>query len=169
MLSTSAALSPPNTPPVPAEASTPSSGTLSVISDGLYSAASSVTSLFSSSSEDSSSNSEAESSSAGGPLDHEGEAGWAGSGVWGLSAVGARQRERDRERDHKVRKGEAVEDDGGRRKRQIEWEGFLRYAEQKERELYEIFLVLDRNADMKLDVGEIRAALDKAGEFALSI
>lgn len=65
--------------------------------------------------------------------DHEGEAGWVGSGVWGLSAVGQRQRQADRERDEKIDKGHIVEDDGGRRQRQIEWEGFLRYAEQKER------------------------------------
>lgn len=65
--------------------------------------------------------------------DHEGEAGWVGSGVWGLSAVGATQRQADRERDNRVATGEEVEDDGGRRQRQIEWEGFLRYAESKER------------------------------------
>ena len=97
------------------------------------------------------------------PVDHEGEAGWTGSGVWGLSAVGTKQREKDRERDVAVRSGRPVEDDGGARQRQIEWEGFMRYAERKERELYDIFNELDRNGDMKLDKTEIRNALDKAG------
>ena len=131
-----------------------SSGTLGAITGALSSAASSVTSLFYDSPKPEEENS----------LDHEGEAGWAGSGVWGLSAVGSKQREKDREIDHRMKKGEDVRDDGPKRQRQIEWEGFLRYAEQKERELYDIFLELDKNADMKLDVGEIRTALDKAGE-----
>jgi solute carrier family 25 phosphate transporter 23/24/25/41 len=65
--------------------------------------------------------------------DHEGEAGWVGSGVWGLSAVGAAQRDRDRERDRHVEMGKDVQDDGGRRQRMIEWEGFLRYSDIKER------------------------------------
>ncbi|MCO5565783.1 hypothetical protein L7F22_019458 [Adiantum nelumboides] len=98
--------------------------------------------------------------------DHEGEAGWIGSGVWGLSAVGSKQRQADRERDRRIAKGH-VEDDGGRRQRQIEWEGFLRYADQKERELYKIFIELDKNADMRLDTAEIATALDRA-EIALS-
>lgn len=93
--------------------------------------------------------------------DHEGEAGWIGSGVWGLSAVGSKQRQADRERDRRIAKGH-VEDDGGRRQRQIEWEGFLRYADQKERELYKIFIELDKNADMRLDTAEISTALDRA-------
>ncbi|PWN93962.1 mitochondrial carrier [Acaromyces ingoldii] len=116
---------------------------------------SSVTSLFSSASPPSSTTDL--------HSDHEGEAGWIGSGVWGLSAVGQKQRQADRERDEKVGKGHVVEDDGGRRQRQIEWEGFLRYAEQKERELYKIFVELDRNGDMRLDVSEINTALDRAG------
>ncbi|PWN32020.1 mitochondrial carrier [Meira miltonrushii] len=98
--------------------------------------------------------------------DHEGEAGWIGSGVWGLSAVGAKQRQADRERDRRIAKGH-VEDDGGRRQRQIEWEGFLRYADQKERELYKIFIELDKNGDMRLDTVEIAGALDRA-EIELS-
>lgn len=98
--------------------------------------------------------------------DHEGEAGWIGSGVWGLSAVGSKQRQADRERDRRIAKGH-VEDDGGRRQRQIEWEGFLRYADQKERELYKIFIELDKNADMLLDTVEIAGALDRA-EIELS-
>lgn len=64
---------------------------------------------------------------------HEGEAGWTGSGVWGLSAVGSKQREKDRERDHAVKKGQPVDDDAGARQRQIEWEGFMAYADQKEK------------------------------------
>ncbi|GAC97029.1 hypothetical protein PHSY_004613 [Pseudozyma hubeiensis SY62] len=97
------------------------------------------------------------------PPDMEHEAGWTGSGVWGLSAVGHKRRAADRDRDEKVRRGHRVDDDGGERQRQIEWEGFLAYAENKERELYKIFVEMDRNADMQLDVQEIRAALDRAG------
>lgn len=97
------------------------------------------------------------------PPDMEHEAGWTGSGVWGLSAVGHKKRAADRDRDEKVRRGDKVDDDGGARQRQIEWEGFLAYAENKERELYKIFVEMDRNADMLLDVQEIRAALDRAG------
>ncbi|PWZ03220.1 mitochondrial carrier [Testicularia cyperi] len=97
------------------------------------------------------------------PPDMEHEAGWTGSGVWGLSAVGQKKREAGRLRDEKVRRGDKVEDDGGERQLQIEWEGFLAYAEHKERELYKIFVEMDRNGDMKLDLQEIRAALDRAG------
>lgn len=104
--------------------------------------------------------------------DHEGEAGWIGSGVWGLSAVGHKQRRADRELDAQLasRGNKTLEDlhaetDEGRRQRQrqIEWEGFLRYAEQKERELYKIFTELDKNSDMRLDIAEINTALDRAG------
>lgn len=63
--------------------------------------------------------------------DHEGEAGWIGSGVWGLSAVGHKQRKAFRELDARLAAGQ--QDEGGKRQRQIEWEGFLRYADQKER------------------------------------
>lgn len=97
------------------------------------------------------------------PPDMEHEAGWTGSGVWGLSAVGHKKRAADRDRDEKVRKGHKVDDDGGARQRQIEWEGFLAYAENKERELYKIFVEMDKNGDMRLDVHEIRTALDRAG------
>ncbi|SPO22462.1 related to SAL1 - member of the Ca2+-binding subfamily of the mitochondrial carrier family [Ustilago trichophora] len=97
------------------------------------------------------------------PPDMEHEAGWTGSGVWGLSAVGHKKRSADRDRDEKVRRGHKVDDDGGARQRQIEWEGFLAYAENKERELYKIFVEMDRNCDMRLDVQEIRTALDRAG------
>ncbi|SNX82611.1 related to SAL1 - member of the Ca2+-binding subfamily of the mitochondrial carrier family [Melanopsichium pennsylvanicum] len=97
------------------------------------------------------------------PPDMEHEAGWTGSGVWGLSAVGHKKRAADRDRDEKVRRGHKVDDDGGARQRQIEWEGFLAYAENKERELYKIFVEMDRNCDMRLDVQEIRAALDRSG------
>lgn len=127
--------------------------------------ASSITSLFSVSDSSTDKSTASSSSSAKSELphsDHEGEAGWIGSGVWGLSAVGARQRQADRERDHLVAKGHEVEDDGGRRQRQIEWEGFLRYADIKERELYSIFTELDKNGDMRLDVPEIAAALKRA-------
>lgn len=97
------------------------------------------------------------------PPDMEHEAGWTGSGVWGLSAVGHKKREQGRMRDEQVRKGRQVEDDGGARDLQIEWEGFLAYAENKERELYKIFSDLDKNGDMRLDLHEIRGALDRAG------
>ncbi|CDW96006.1 hypothetical protein [Sporisorium scitamineum] len=97
------------------------------------------------------------------PPDMEHEAGWTGSGVWGLSAVGYKKRAADRDRDEKVRRGHKVDDDGGARQRQIEWEGFLAYAENKERELYKIFVELDKNGDMRLDVQEIHTALDRAG------
>ncbi|GAC72551.1 predicted mitochondrial carrier protein [Moesziomyces antarcticus T-34] len=97
------------------------------------------------------------------PPDMEHEAGWTGSGVWGLSAVGHKKRAADRDRDEKVRRGQKVDDDGGARQRQIEWEGFLAYAENKERELYKLFVEMDKNCDMKLDVQEIRGALDRAG------
>lgn len=90
---------------------------------------SSVSSLFSSSSSKSDSSEEVKEPHS----DHEGEAGWIGSGVWGLSAVGQKQRQADRDRDDRVAGGHEVEDDGGKRQRQIEWEGFLRYADQKER------------------------------------
>jgi solute carrier family 25 phosphate transporter 23/24/25/41 len=85
------------------------------------------------SSKDDSGESQGQADASGTHSDHEGEAGWIGSGVWGLSAVGQKQRQADRERDDKVAGGQEVEDDGGKRQRQIEWEGFLRYAEQKER------------------------------------
>ncbi|TKY84904.1 hypothetical protein EX895_005984 [Sporisorium graminicola] len=97
------------------------------------------------------------------PPDMEHEAGWTGSGVWGLSAVGHKKRAADRDRDEKVRQGHKVDDDGGARQRQIEWEGFLAYAENKERELYNIFVEMDKNGDMRLDVQEIHTALDRAG------
>ncbi|KAJ1032713.1 hypothetical protein NDA16_000735 [Ustilago loliicola] len=97
------------------------------------------------------------------PPDMEHEAGWTGSGVWGLSAVGHKKRAADRVHDEKVRKGHKVDDDGGARQRQIEWEGFLAYAENKERELYKIFVEMDKNGDMRLDVQEIRNALDRTG------
>lgn len=97
------------------------------------------------------------------PPDMEHEAGWTGSGVWGLSAVGHKKREEGRMRDEQVKKGHQVEDDGGARELQIEWEGFLAYAENKERELYKIFVDLDKNGDMKLDLQEIQGALDRAG------
>ncbi|PWN48265.1 mitochondrial carrier [Violaceomyces palustris] len=95
--------------------------------------------------------------------DLEQEAGWTGSGVWGLSAVGRKKRESGWRRDEAIRNGVQVEDDGGERQRQIEWEGFLAYAESKERELFKIFAELDKNGDMRLDVSEIRTALDRAG------
>lgn len=97
------------------------------------------------------------------PPDMEHEAGWTGSGVWGLSAVGHKKRTADRDRDERVRRGHKVDDDGGARQRQIEWEGFLAYAENKERELYKIFVEMDSKCDMRLDVQEIRTALDRAG------
>lgn len=108
--------------------------------------------------------------------DYDGESGYAGSGVWGLSAVkgGSRHRERERQR-REASKGDeqgqsdskqqppASKEDEDAHRMMIEWEGFLKYAEIKERELYKIFSELDKNGDMRLDVSEIHLALDRAG------
>ncbi|CAD6886603.1 unnamed protein product [Tilletia laevis] len=143
----------------------------------------------SSSSSSPSSSTPAPSSSSASPLSgreraadasRDGEAGWVGSGVWGLTAVsldhledaaatsqseearlgGASAEEvRELEEREKVER-EEVE---GLRQRRIEWEGFLKYAEEKERELYTIFQDIDKNGDGIVDIGEIRAALERAG------
>lgn len=110
---------------------------------------------------------------------HDGESGYSGSGVWGLSAVkgGSKDRQRQRLRDENAQGFDNVADgdksardsasaessDDSHHQTMIEWEGFLKYAEIKERELFKIFTELDRNCDMRLDVAEIRTALDKAG------
>ncbi|CAO1632809.1 unnamed protein product [Parajaminaea phylloscopi] len=119
--------------------------------------------------------------------DYDGESGYTGSGVWGLSAVkhGSRDRERERERERERQRQEghgetsaksngssnkatatenqAESEEEGTKRMMIEWEGFIKYAETKERELFKIFSELDRNGDMRLDVAEIRLALGKAG------
>lgn len=109
---------------------------------------------------------------------NDGESGYAGSGVWGLSAVSGRRRdEDDSNRDSSASSSSSLRSSSSppstssasppspspSSTTHIEWEGFLRYAELKERELYKIFTELDRNCDMRLDVAEIRTALDKAG------
>ncbi|CAO1624430.1 unnamed protein product [Sympodiomycopsis kandeliae] len=102
--------------------------------------------------------------------DYDGESGYTGSGVWGLSAVKGGLRDRERQRlqsEHQQQQQQPStaesESEDGHQRTMIEWEGFLKYAELKERELYKIFAELDRNCDMRLDVAEIRTALDKAG------
>lgn len=93
--------------------------------------------------------------------DYDGESGYAGSGVWGLSAVkhGSRHRERERrhrEEEAKVRNAafdvaeasasvppssihaiseaaSASASEEGSKRMMIEWEGFVKYAETKER------------------------------------
>ncbi|KAL9937183.1 hypothetical protein V8E36_003592 [Tilletia maclaganii] len=129
----------------------------------------------------------------------DGEAGWVGSGVWGLTAVSLDHLEEgpsesssassrssaaaaaaEQARHRSASAGEASataeeislaeerekaerEEADGVKQRRIEWEGFLKYAEDKERELYSIFQDLDKNEDGVLDIGEIRAALARAG------
>ncbi|KDN48537.1 hypothetical protein K437DRAFT_255514 [Tilletiaria anomala UBC 951] len=181
----------------PPSTSSASSSTSSTVTNALSSAASSISSLFTSTFGSESSGSQGAQhpdAPPSPPPDHDGEAGWTGSGVWGLSAVGSAQREMDRnalaasslhprgsglslswsknatgssvaaDASEGARAGAQAQEERSRwQQRQIEWEGFLRYAEQKERELYAIFNELDKNGDMRLDVQEIRAALDRAG------
>ncbi|KAK0522096.1 hypothetical protein OC834_006407, partial [Tilletia horrida] len=124
----------------------------------------------------------------------DGEAGWVGSGVWGLTAVSLDHLEDVPAPSSSSSSAAAARSQGGSgssssagtaktedlspaeqkeraereeaeglRQRRIEWEGFLKYAEEKERELYNIFQDLDKNGDGILDIGEIRAALERAG------
>ncbi|KAE8254568.1 hypothetical protein A4X13_0g3370 [Tilletia indica] len=115
----------------------------------------------------------------------DGEAGWVGSGVWGLTAVsldhledapatssseaaGSEMARLGGASDEEIRELEEREtaereEADGLRQRRIEWEGFLKYAEDKERELYTIFQDIDKNGDGIVDIGEIRAALERAG------
>lgn len=79
---------------------------------------------------------------------HKLESGWQGSGVWGL-LVSRRERKQDTPQSLA-------------RQREIEWEGFLAYAEVQERELYSLFKELDYNNDGNLDENEIAAGFDKA-------
>lgn len=87
------------------------------------------------------------------------ESGWHGSRVWGVRA------KEDESRHTKGSKEPQDEEKGKERvrQRQIEWEGFVAYAEVHERELYDVFLDLDLNHDGVLDEDEIRAAFNKAG------
>lgn len=94
----------------------------------------------------------------GSPLMHR-ESGWKGSRVWGLRAMEDRSNKNDTHEppEDKESKAERV------RQRQIEWEGFVAYAEIQERELYRAFNEMDTKEDGLLDEQEISAALEKAG------
>ncbi|PWN20581.1 mitochondrial carrier [Microstroma glucosiphilum] len=107
--------------------------------------------------------------------DYDGESGYTGSQVWGLSSVKGSSRDRERQSSRReeaqakspnseTEKEEELDEDGHyARALMIEWEGFLKYAETKERELYKIFCELDRNGDMRLDAAEVRQSLNRAG------
>ncbi|WFD24520.1 hypothetical protein MEQU1_003222 [Malassezia equina] len=92
------------------------------------------------------------------PLMHR-ESGWKGSRVWGLRAMEGRSTKSDTHEpaENEESKAERV------RQRQIEWEGFVAYAEIQERELHRAFNDMDTKEDGLLDEQEICAALDKAG------
>lgn len=77
------------------------------------------------------------------------EAGWRGSRVWGLLVP--------------MRENKPSTSQLRARQREIEWEGFLAYAEVQERELYQLFQDLDRNCDGLLDEDEISHAFERAG------
>lgn len=92
------------------------------------------------------------------PLMHR-ESGWKGSRVWGLRAMEGRTNKNDTHGppEDKQSKAERV------RQRQIEWEGFVAFAEIQERELYRAFNEMDTKEDGLLDEQEICAALEKSG------
>lgn len=92
------------------------------------------------------------------PLMHR-ESGWKGSRVWGLRATEDRSKKNDTHEpsEDEESKAERV------RQRQIEWEGFVAYAEIQERELHRAFNEMDTKEDGLLDEQEISAALEKAG------
>ncbi|WFD35080.1 hypothetical protein MCUN1_001929 [Malassezia cuniculi] len=79
---------------------------------------------------------------------HKLESGWRGSRVWGLLVSSGERNSRASQ---------------SARQREIEWEGFLAYAEVQERELYKLFKELDRNHDGQLDEEEISHGFDRAG------
>ena len=87
------------------------------------------------------------------------ESGWTGSRVWGLRAT--------EDTSQHAKAGEPLQNDEQDmqrvRQRQIEWEGFVAYAELQERELYNLFYDMDTEHDGVLSDDEIRAAFDKAG------
>ncbi|KAI3623594.1 hypothetical protein CBS14141_003855 [Malassezia furfur] len=95
------------------------------------------------------------------------ESGWKGSRVWGLSATEDQSPTARKPKDtHGAApgKGSAHDKEASRaRQRQIDWEGFLAYAEFQERELYRLFHELDTNHDGVLDPVEIRAGFERAG------
>lgn len=95
------------------------------------------------------------------------ESGWKGSRVWGLSATDEKtNHSRSWHDTHGSSSGHDASLDGEAsraRQRQIDWEGFLAYAEFQERELYRLFNELDANHDGVLDPREIRAGFDRAG------
>ncbi|WFC97023.1 hypothetical protein MBRA1_003690 [Malassezia brasiliensis] len=89
------------------------------------------------------------------------ESGWKGSRVWGLSATEDQAPSARKTKDtHSATPGKEA---SRARQRQIDWEGFLAYAEFQERELYRLFHELDTNHDGVLDPSEIRAGFERAG------
>lgn len=90
------------------------------------------------------------------------ESGWKGSRVWGVSASHApRATETHKPKDTKT--GDGTQGEQFERQREIEWEGFLAYAEVQERDLYALFNELDRNHDGQLDEKEVRNGFERAG------
>ncbi|PKI84696.1 hypothetical protein MVES1_001212 [Malassezia vespertilionis] len=93
------------------------------------------------------------------------ESGWKGSRVWGLSAT-EEENKHDVPR-HDTQSASQTDETQYKakrmRQRQLEWEGFLAYAEFQERELYKLFTELDTNRDGVLDISEIRSGFARAG------
>lgn len=86
------------------------------------------------------------------------ESGWSGSRVWGLRAHSGRKASQDTPEN--TTKGSAAERE---RQREIEWEGFVAYAEFQERELFQLFNEMDTNHDGVIDTGDLRRAFEQAG------
>ncbi|WFD31989.1 hypothetical protein MSPP1_003031 [Malassezia sp. CBS 17886] len=92
------------------------------------------------------------------------ESGWKGSRVWGLKAMDDDRGANARSDTHASPTSGAPKQNAQRaRQRQIDWEGFLAYAEIQERALHKLFNDIDTNHDGVLDPTEIRAAFDRAG------
>ncbi|WFD45275.1 hypothetical protein MPSI1_003957 [Malassezia psittaci] len=94
------------------------------------------------------------------------ESGWKGSRVWGLRATDTEVGNTSSSQDTQSTSSRALhqsKDSERLRQRQIEWEGFLAYAEMQERQLYRLFHELDTNHDGVLEPAEIRAGFEKAG------
>ncbi|WFD01321.1 hypothetical protein MYAM1_004083 [Malassezia yamatoensis] len=94
------------------------------------------------------------------------ESGWKGSRVWGLRATDTEVGSSSPSQDTHSTSSRALQqskDSERIRQRQIEWEGFLAYAEMQERQLYRLFHELDTNHDGVLQPEEIRAGFEQAG------
>lgn len=95
------------------------------------------------------------------------ESGWKGSRVWGLSATEERTKRARRSQDTNASssgKPMRPDEEASRaRQRQIEWEGFLAYAEFQESELHRLFCELDTDHNGILGPVEIKAGFDRAG------